>query len=222
MYCIHIEEVMEPLYHQTNRLVQETQQCFEKLEKASDTNSDAIEREIQARIDSITSNCEKLDILIYKEPLNRRTNGKLRIDQLKYDRVHLQAALDTFRNRRYQRLQEEREREALLNLQFQPNTCKETSILMDHSQKHHNSLQNAGRGVDDLLQSGSGILENLRDQRMTVKRAHRRLYDIANTLGLSNTTMRFIEKRAYQDQFILFGGMLFTLIVIGLIVVYCT
>jgi len=45
---------MEPLYHQTNRLVQETQQCFEKLEKAGDTNSDAIEREIQARIDSIT------------------------------------------------------------------------------------------------------------------------------------------------------------------------
>ena len=45
---------MEPLYHQTNRLVQETQQCFEKLDKAGDTNSDATEREIQARIDSIT------------------------------------------------------------------------------------------------------------------------------------------------------------------------
>lgn len=83
-------------------------------------------------------------------------------------------------------------------------------------------FQNANHGVDDLLQSGAGILENLRDQRMTIKSAHRRLYDIANTLGLSNTTMRFIERRAYQDQFILFGGMVFTLIVIGLIVVYCT
>lgn len=213
---------MEPLYHQTNRLVQETQQCFEKLEKAGDANSDAIEREIQARIDSITSNCERLEILIYKEPLNRRTNGKLRIDQLKYDRMHLQAALDTYRNRRYQRLQEEREREALLNLQFRPNSSHETSIFMDHSQKHHTSLQNANRGVDDLLLSGSGILESLRDQRVTIKGAHRRLYDIANTLGLSNTTMRLIEKRAYQDKFILFGGMLFTLIVIGLIVFYFT
>jgi hypothetical protein len=45
---------MESLYHQTNRLVQETQQCFEKLEKAGDASSDAIEREIQTRIDSIT------------------------------------------------------------------------------------------------------------------------------------------------------------------------
>jgi Golgi SNAP receptor complex protein 2 len=83
-------------------------------------------------------------------------------------------------------------------------------------------FQNTNRGVDDLLQSGAGILENLRDQRVTMKSAHRRLYDIANTLGLSNTTMRFIERRAYQDQFILFGGMVFTLIVIGLIVVYFT
>jgi hypothetical protein len=84
------------------------------------------------------------------------------------------------------------------------------------------TLQNANRGVDDMLQSGVGILENLRDQRMTLKGAHRRLYDIANTLGLSNTTMRLIERRAYQDKFILVFGMLFTLTVIGLIVVYCT
>jgi hypothetical protein len=59
------------LYHQTNRLVQETQHCFEKLEKAGYTNSDTTETEIQARIDSITSNCEKLDILIYKEQANK-------------------------------------------------------------------------------------------------------------------------------------------------------
>ena len=45
---------MESLYHQANRLVQETQQCFEKLEKASDQQSDPIEKEIQARIDTVT------------------------------------------------------------------------------------------------------------------------------------------------------------------------
>jgi hypothetical protein len=33
------------------------------------------------------------------------------------------------------------EREALLNLQFQPNSSQETSIFMDHGQKHHTSLQ---------------------------------------------------------------------------------
>lgn len=218
---------MESLYHQANILVQETQQGFEKLEKVSDLHSDPIEKEIQARIDKVTSICERLDILVYKEPLTRRTNSKYRVDQLKYDKDHLQAALDTYRNRKYQRLQEEREREALLNHQFKPNNYEETAILMDQSQafyssKHHESLKNANQGVDDMLQTGTGILESLRDQRLSLKGAHRRLYDIANTLGLSNTTMRLIEKRAYQDKFILMGGMLFTCLVIVAIIYYFT
>nr|CAD7194178.1 unnamed protein product [Timema douglasi] len=117
------------------------------------------------------------------------------------------------------------ERELLLNSQFTTNNSHlegDTSILMDHSLQHNSALQNANHGVDDMLKSGAGILENLRDQRSTLKGAHRRLYDIANTLGLSNTTMRLIERRAYQDKFILLGGMLVTTFLITLIIVYLT
>jgi Golgi SNAP receptor complex protein 2 len=213
---------MERLYIHTNQIVWEAQQCLEKLENAGHANSDANEREIEARIDSITNNCEKLEILIHKEPLNRRTNVKLRIDQLKHNRMHLQAALDTYRYRKYERLREERKGEVLLNLQFQPNSSQETIILMDHDKKHHTSLYNADRGVDDLQQSGARILESLPDQREILKGAHRCLYDVANTLGFSNTTMRLIERRAYQNKRILFGGMVFTLIVIVLTVFYVT
>lgn len=35
-------------------------------------------------------NCEHLDILVHKEPVSRRNNAKLRVDQLKYDYQHLQ------------------------------------------------------------------------------------------------------------------------------------
>lgn len=45
---------MEALYHSTNRLVQETQQCFQKLEKFKGGETGVIEAEIQARIDTIT------------------------------------------------------------------------------------------------------------------------------------------------------------------------
>lgn len=45
---------MEALYHQTNKLVQDTQSCFQRLEKCTDTEAESLEREIQARIDSIT------------------------------------------------------------------------------------------------------------------------------------------------------------------------
>lgn len=67
---------------------------------------------------------------------------------------------------------------------------------------------------------GSTILESLRSQRYTLKGAHRRVVDMANTLGLSNTTMRLIERRISEDKLILIGGMLVTILIIILVVVY--
>lgn len=215
---------METLYHQTNLLVQKTQEKFQNLEKYKGNHTDSIEAAIQSEIDTIISNCERLDILVHKEPLSRRQNAKLRIDQLKYDTRHLQAALRMYQHEIFKKRQEEKEREELLSRRFTRNSMSEqdTTILIDHSVQHNMSLQNANRGVDDMLRSGSSILENMREQRNTLKGAHRRMIDIANTLGLSNTTMRLIERRASEDKYILFGGMFITLVVIILLILYLT
>lgn len=46
------------------------------------------------------------------------------------------------------------------------------------------------------------------------------MLDVANMLGLSNTVMRLIEKRASQDKFIMMAGMLATCFVMFLVVKY--
>lgn len=50
----------------------------------------------------------------------------------------------------------------------------------------------------------------------------KRILDIANMLGLSNTVMRLIEKRAFQDKYLMIGGMLLTCVVMFLVVQYLT
>lgn len=212
---------MEALYHQTHKLTQEIHGNFVRLERASGDEAHLVENEIQARIDQITSNCERLDILVNKEPPTRRANAKLRVDQLKYDCQHLQAALRNLQHRRYGREREVRDREELLSRNFRPNE-QETTISIDQSIQMNSSLHNAHRGMDDMIGSGSNILTNLRDQRHTLKGAHKRMLDVANTLGLSNTVMRLIERRTFQDKFILVGGMIITCIVMFLVVKYLT
>ena len=93
---------MESLYHQTSKLMHEIQGSLGQLEGASKDDPDVhlIENAIQARIDEILSNCERLDILVNKEPPTRRANAKLRVDQLKYDCQHLQASMRNVQNRR--------------------------------------------------------------------------------------------------------------------------
>ncbi|XP_029045669.1 Golgi SNAP receptor complex member 2 [Osmia bicornis bicornis] len=212
---------MEPLYHQTNKLVQETQHLFSQLEKYSpNLNIQEIEDNIESKINLINSNCERLDVLCLKGPISQRQNAKMRVDQLKYDSRHLTAALNSWRRKMMMKQREEAEREALLSKKFTTNA--QVDIVIDHNVQHNSSLQNAIHGVDDLLQSGSSILDSLRSQRITLKGAHKRLIDIGNTLGLSNTTMRLLEHRAKQDGFILVGGMLFTIIVIILVIIYFT
>ncbi|CAG2189771.1 Golgi SNAP receptor complex member 2-like [Mytilus galloprovincialis] len=213
---------MENLYHQTNRQIQEVQASLGSLERARGEDANALEHHTNGKIDVIIKNCERLDVLVNKEQPTRRANAKLRVDQLKYDCQHLQAALRQIQHRRYQRDDEERQREALLTRSFTTNDQGDTSIAMDAGLQHHTKLRDSHRGMDNLLDHGQSVLENLREQRMTLKGAHKRILDIANKLGLTNTVMRLIEKRTYQDKFILFGGMIVSLVLMFLLWKYFT
>lgn len=116
---------------------------------------------------------------------------------------------------RYQKEEEERERELLLSRVFTPN--EDTAITIDAALQQNTRLQSANRGMDELLHSGTNILSNLRDQRGTLKGAQRKVLDLMTTLGLSNTVMRLIDRRTHQDKFILFGGMLLTCIIMFIV-----
>ncbi|XP_037742710.1 Golgi SNAP receptor complex member 2 isoform X2 [Chelonia mydas] len=165
---------MEALYHQTNKQVHEVQSYMGHLETSDKQSVHLVENEIQARIDRIFSNLERLEILSSKEPANKRQNAKLRVDQLKYDVQHLQSGLRNFQHRRYNREQQEKQREELLARTF------------------------------------------------TTNGTHKKILDVANMLGLSNTVMRLIEKRAFQDKYFMIGGMLLSCVVMFLVVQYLT
>jgi len=93
---------MEALYHQTNKMLQDVQNHLGRLEHASTPEiNHQLDVELQARIDQIVSNCERLELLVNKEPPSRRATAKLRVDQLKYDCQHLQAAKRNVQHRRF-------------------------------------------------------------------------------------------------------------------------
>ncbi|XP_012944936.2 LOW QUALITY PROTEIN: Golgi SNAP receptor complex member 2 [Aplysia californica] len=142
-----------------------------------------------------------------KEPPARRANAKMRVNQLKYDCQHLQSFLRQLQHKRYMREQEESEREALLSRTFTTNE-QEHSVMIDPALQHHSRLNDSHRQLDDLLSHGGSIISGLRDQRVTLKGAQRRILDIGNTLGLTNTVMRLIEKRTGQDKVIMVALML--------------
>jgi len=205
---------MESLYHQTNGLLEQTQGYFVRLEQgAVGEDANRLQMEIQSRLDTMWSNTERLDMLAGKEPVQRRQAARQRVDQLKYDIQHLNAALQSMVSRAAMRAQEANDREMLLTTQFTTNEAgreSETSIMIDRALEHQTSLARTNRYMDDMLGQGASILENLREQRGTLKSAQKKMLDVFNTLGMSNTVIRLIERRSQGDKYILIGGVVAT------------
>ncbi|KAI4822157.1 hypothetical protein KUCAC02_007718 [Chaenocephalus aceratus] len=239
---------MEALYHQTNKKIQEVQSYMGNLERTDRQSVHLLENELQARTDQIFNHLERLEILASKEPPNRRQNAKLspvitsipaalgedsflswisvqlqlglsEWNPLKYDVQHLRTALQNFQQRRHGREAQDRDREELMSRTFTTNDA-DTSIPIDETLQLNSNLQNAHSGMDDLLGSGSSMLNSIRDQRSTLKGTHKKMLDVANMLGLSNTVMRLIERRATQDKLIMVGGMLLTCVFMFLVIRY--
>ncbi len=91
--------------------------------------------------------------------------------------------------------------------------------MSDAEVAENTSLNNSSRIMNDYLATGKETLDNLLSQRERLKSVKRKLFDILNYLGLSNTIIRVVEKRDYVDKFIVYGGMI--VITLLLILVYC-
>mmetsp|Transcript_22786 Transcript_22786/g.45820 ORF Transcript_22786/g.45820 Transcript_22786/m.45820 type:complete len:180 (+) Transcript_22786:312-851(+) len=84
-------------------------------------------------------------------------------------------------------------------------------------QRNNESLNNSHREADRILETGRAALENLRTQGSLLKSAHRKVLDVANTLGLSNSLIKMIERRENVDKIIVFAGMFISLVILFLL-----
>ena len=110
---------------------------------------------------------------------------------------------------------DERRREKLLSMKFRTNSqSNDTKIALEYALEHHNSLQNADQNLGQMLYTGSATLDQLKNQRGSLKGVRKQMLDISNTLGLSSTVMRMIDKRGTQDKWIVYGEMILTCIVL--------
>lgn len=74
--------------------------------------------------------------------------------------------------------------------------------------------------LDEFLDRGRAVLGDLGQQRDVLKGTQRRLYTVANTLGISGDTIRMVERRAKQDKWIFWGGVIVFFLFCWLVVHY--
>jgi Golgi SNAP receptor complex protein 2 len=81
------------LYNKTKVSLGKIHEDLTRLEKTSTKDqTNVVNSELSHQFNEILTSLDRLDIYVSKESVNRRADTKLRVDQLKYDFRHLQAA----------------------------------------------------------------------------------------------------------------------------------
>lgn len=76
-----------------------------------------------------------------------------------------------------------------------------------HALREQQFFASTHSALDEYLARGQAVLGDLGQQRDMLKSTQRRLYSVGNTLGISGDTIRMIERRARQDKWIFWAGV---------------
>ncbi|KAH0006902.1 histidine kinase, partial [Aureobasidium melanogenum] len=77
----------------------------------------------------------------------------------------------------------------------------------NHALREKNFFASTNATLDEYLERGRAVLGDLGEQRDMLKNTQRKLYSVANTLGISGDTIRMVERRAKQDKWIFWTGV---------------
>ena len=81
-------------------------------------------------------------------------------------------------------------------------TGGDTYTREEHALREQGFFQTANTQIDEFLDRGRAVLGDLSNQRDIMKNTQRKLYGVANTLGISSDTIKMVERRAKQDKWI--------------------
>ncbi|KAK2030622.1 vesicle transport V-SNARE protein [Colletotrichum zoysiae] len=77
-----------------------------------------------------------------------------------------------------------------------------------HALREQNFFANTNSALDEYIARGQAVLGDLGTQREMLKNTQKRLYSVGNTLGISGDTIRMIERRAKEDKWIFWAGVI--------------
>ncbi|XP_076896481.1 membrin-11-like [Bidens hawaiensis] len=205
---------LSDLYQRSRRLLLKTRDDLERLERlAAAMDSPELSVSVRRDIGQIQTLCSEMDAIWRSVALKpQRDLWKRKVEQVAEEAESLRESLDRCMQRQQRRMQEAQERAELLG-----RTNGESSHILrifDEEAQAMESARNSSRMLEEATATGTAILAKYSEQRERLKGAQRKALDVLNTLGLSNSVLRIIERRNRVDQWIKYAGMILTLIVV--------
>ena len=106
------------------------------------------------------------------------------------------------------------------NLGFGANPNAATATRESHALREQSFFSQTNNQLDEYLDRGRAVLGDLGQQKEILKGTQKKLYSVANTLGISGDTIRMVERRAKQDKWVFWTGVVVFFAFCGLVLHY--
>ncbi|MCJ1245739.1 protein transport protein bos1 [Trapelia coarctata] len=108
------------------------------------------------------------------------------------------------------------------SISFGTNPTQQNYTRESHALREQSFFSNANTQLDEYLERGRAVLGDLGQQKEILKGTQKRLYSVANTLGVSGDTIRMVERRAKQDKWIFWACCIVFFVFCWLVIHYLT
>ncbi|KAL0914376.1 hypothetical protein M5K25_014720 [Dendrobium thyrsiflorum] len=167
---------------------------------------------IKRDVTQIQSLCAEMDRLSRSiGAKGQRDLWKRKVEQVAEEADSLRESLDKHALRQQKKVQEAKERADFLG---RANGDSEHILrIFDEEAQAMQSARNSHMMLEEAYATGVAVLSKYAEQRDRLKRAQRKALDILNTVGLSNSVLKLIERRHSVDKWIAYSGMVITVVV---------
>ncbi|KAF8110577.1 hypothetical protein N665_0081s0010 [Sinapis alba] len=208
---------LSEVYSNAKRILLRARDGIERLESASLMDSSDLTSAVKRDVTEVQSLCSNMDALWRSISVkSQRDLWRRKSEQVGEEAEYLNQSLEKYTWRNQRKMLEAREREELLNR----GSGEGAHILQifDDEAQAMNSVKNSKRLLEDSYSSGVAILSKYAEQKDRLKRAQRKALDVLNTVGLSNSVLRLIERRNRVDTWIKYMGMIATIVILYLFI----
>ncbi|XP_026436458.1 membrin-11-like [Papaver somniferum] len=207
-------------YHNSKKLSMRIRGELERLEQLefsspSGIDSPELSFSIKRDISQIHSLCVDMDRLWRSfASKQQRDLWKRKVEQIAEEADSLKDSLDKHFLRNQKRTTEAKERAELL--ERANGDSSHVMRIFDDDTQALQSARNSSLMLEEAYSAGVAILSKYAEQRDRLKRAQRKALDILNTVGLSNSVLKLVERRHRVDKWIAYSGMILTVIIVYL------
>ncbi|KAI3839864.1 hypothetical protein MKW98_010169 [Papaver atlanticum] len=213
-------DTLSEIHQNSKRLLMRVRGGLERLEQLeysspSGIDSPELSFSIKRDISQIRSLCFEMDRLWRSiASKTERDLWKRKVEQIAEEADSSKDSLDKHFLRNQKRMTEAKERAELL--ERANGDSAHVMRIFDDDSRAIQSARNSSLMLEEAYSTGVAILSRYAEQRDRLKRAQRKALDILNTVGLSNSVLKLVERRHRVDKWIAYTGMIVTVIIVYL------